>query len=204
MTGVQTCALPILLKKVNKDDAAFFVKSDDNSFLQLLLSKKVFLVEGATESLLLPKFYKQETGRTIEEDGVSVISCGGISYKRYLSIAETTKKKVAVITDNDGNQNRITESSVYNSNHENQHVFMGKTIAEWTWEASVYALNQAVLNPMIAPDPKAQYLFHKQNYGPYLGKMLQNKAEIAYQMLNSKEIFEVPQYVKDAITWLNK
>lgn len=193
-----------LLKKVNKDDAAFFVKSDDNSFLQLLLSKKVFLVEGATESLLLPKFYKQETGRTIEEDGVSVISCGGISYKRYLSIAETTKKKVAVITDNDGNQNRITESSVYNSNHENQHVFMGKTIAEWTWEASVYALNQAVLNPMIAPDPKAQYLFHKQNYGPYLGKMLQNKAEIAYQMLNSKEIFEVPQYVKDAITWLNK
>ena len=192
------------LKNVNPNDAAFFVKSDHNSFLQLLLSKKVFLVEGATECLLLPKFYEQETGRIIEKDGVSVISCGGISYKRYLSIAETTKKKVAVITDNDGEQNRITESSVYNSSHENQHIFMGATVDEWTWEASVYALNQVILNPMINPEPDAQYLFHGQNYGPYLGKMLKNKAEFAYQMLNSKQIFKVPQYVKDAIAWLSR
>lgn len=193
-----------MLKNVDKDDAAFFVKSDNNSFLQLLLSKKAFLVEGATECLLLPKFYKQETGRSIEEDGVSVISCGGISYKRYLSIAETTNKKVAVLTDNDGEQKRITESLTYNATHNNQHVFMGASVADWTWEAAVYALNQTQLNLMINPESGAQYLFHGMDYGPYLGKMLQNKAEMAYQMLISKNVFSVPQYVKDAIAWLNK
>lgn len=55
--------------------AEFFVRADDNAFLQLLLSKKVILVEGATEFLLLPMFYKQITDHTIEEDGISVVSC---------------------------------------------------------------------------------------------------------------------------------
>lgn len=191
------------LKNVDSKDAAFFVKSDNNSFLQLLLSKKVILVEGATECLLLPKFYKQETGRSIEEDGVSVISCGGISYKRYLSIAEATNKKIAVLTDNDGEEKRITESVTFNSDHVDQHVFMGSSVDEWTWEASVYKINKTLLEPMINPEPGAQYLFHQKDYGPYLGKMLQNKAEMAYQMLNSEQTFAIPQYVKEAITWLN-
>ena len=63
------------------------LQADDNAFLQLLLSNKVFLVEGATEFLLLPHFYKQITGKTIEDDGISVISCNGISYRNYLEIA---------------------------------------------------------------------------------------------------------------------
>ena len=39
------------LKNINQDDADFFIKSDNNSFLHLLLSKKAFLVEGPTEFL---------------------------------------------------------------------------------------------------------------------------------------------------------
>lgn len=74
--------------------ADFFVKADDNSFLQLLLSKKVILVEGATEFLLLPYFYKQITEHTIEDDGISIIPCNGISYENYLEIADETKKEL--------------------------------------------------------------------------------------------------------------
>ena len=84
------------LSKVDKDVAEFFVKADDNAFLQLLLSNKVFLVEGATEFLLLPHFYKQITGKTVEDDGISVISCNGISYKNYLEIAKKTNRKLQV------------------------------------------------------------------------------------------------------------
>ena len=111
------------LSNVKSDVAEFFVRADDNAFLQLLLSKKVFLVEGATEFLLLPVFYKQISGRTIEEDGVSVISCNGISYKRYLEIAEATGKKIAVVTDNDEKADRIAEASDFNNTHNMQHIF---------------------------------------------------------------------------------
>ena len=72
----------------------------------------MFLVDGATEFLLLPYFYKQLTDHTIEEDGISVISCNGISYKKYLAIAENTNKRIAVITDNDGKRKGLTKQKL--------------------------------------------------------------------------------------------
>lgn len=192
------------LASVNQDVAEFFMRADDNSFLQLLLSKKVFLVEGATEYLLLPKFYEQITGHTIEQDNISIISCNGISYKRYLEIAEATNKSIAVITDNDGNQERIKKAKGFNESHVLQHIFMGATISDWTWEACVYNENKEILDQIITVNTKQKYSFHGKDYGKVLGKMLNNKVDIAYQMLTSDILFSVPQYIKEAIEWLRK
>lgn len=192
------------LASVKTDVAEFFVRADDNAFLQLLLSKKVFLVEGATEFLLLPMFYKQITGNTIEEDGISVISCNGISYKRYLEIAKATDKRIAVITDNDENAHRITEADTFNKSNSLQHIFMGATVDEWTWEACIYKENKNVLDGMITVQAGAEYKFHGKDYGIVLGKMLNNKVDVAYQMLTSDTTFVVPQYIKDAIGWLRE
>ena len=192
------------LKDVDPQTSAFFVKADDNEFLQLLLSKKVILVEGATEYLLLPKFYEMKTGRTVENDEISIISCNGISYKRYLEIAERTDKKIAVITDNDHEQTKIDEAIVFNRENEKQHVFMGTTLNDWTWEACIYNCNKEKLDDMIQVREGAQYLFHGKDYGQVLGKMLSNKVETAYQMLISEEEFTIPVYVEEAIEWLNE
>ena len=192
------------LASVDKDVAEFFVRADDNAFLQLLLSKKVFLVEGATEFLLLPMFYRQITDHTIEEDGISVISCNGISYMRYLKIAEATGKKIAVVTDNDEKPDRIADAAKFNQSHDLQHIFMGATTDEWTWEACIYKENKATLDAMITVQKGAAYKFHDKDYGAVLGKMLHHKVDVAYEMLTSDKTFVVPQYVKDAIEWLRK
>lgn len=192
------------LSFVNREVAKFFVKADDNAFLQLLLAKKAILVEGATEFLLIPYFYEKMTGKTIEDDEVTVISCNGISYSKYLAIAESTNKKIAVITDNDGKQNRIDNASTFNNAHSLQHIFMASEVKGWTWEACIYELNQAKLDTLIDVQPGAKYLFHEKEYCPVLGKMLNNKVDVAYSMLTSGEDFEPPQYVKDAITWISE
>ncbi|SKA65418.1 Predicted ATP-dependent endonuclease of the OLD family, contains P-loop ATPase and TOPRIM domains [Eubacterium uniforme] len=192
------------LKNVDSQTSAFFEKADDNGCLQLLLSKKVILVEGATEYLLLPKFYEKKTGRTIEKDGISIISCDGISYKRYLEIASKTDKRIAVITDNDHDQTKIDDASKFNQRNEKQHIFMGTTIDDWTWEACVYNCNKEKLDDMIPVQKDAKYLFHKKDYGQVLGKMLANKVDTAYQMLISEREFNIPLYVEEAIEWLNK
>lgn len=180
------------------------MKADDNAFLQLLLSNRVFLVEGATEFLMLPYFYEQITGKTIEDDGISIISCNGISYNNYIKIAEKTNKKIAVITDNDGKQNKIDEANRFNADNVLQHIFMSTTTDEWTWEVCLYNLNKKVLDGMIETQEKADYLYNQKDYGKVLGKMLNNKVEVAYKMLVSGKKFSVPQYVKDAIEWLRK
>ena len=192
------------LKIVNKEVAEFFVKADDNAFLQLLLSKKAILVEGATEFLLVPYFYEKLTGKTIEDDEVTVISCNGISYNKYLSIAESTNKRIAVLTDNDGKLERITEASTFNGTHELQHVFMAEDVKEWTWEVCIYGANQIELDKLVKIQPGAKYLFHEREYEPVLGKMLNNKVDTAYMMLTSDTEFVAPEYVKDAITWINE
>ena len=56
------------LKNIDKDIAKFFQKSDNNSLLQFLLAKKVILVEGATEYILIPKIFKQILNKTLEEE----------------------------------------------------------------------------------------------------------------------------------------
>lgn len=185
------------------DVSAFFTKADDNAFLQLLLSKRAILVEGATEFILLPKLYEQLTGRTVEEDEVAIIPCGGVSYKRHLAIAENAHKKVSVITDNDGDPDKISEAANYNNSHEDQHVFMCQATEGWTWEKCFYDANKEALDILIEVRPKAKYLFHGKDCTPVLGKMLNNKADVAYQMLMAETKFTVPQYVQDAIAWLN-
>lgn len=192
------------LGDVPYDVSAFFTKADDSAFLQLLLSKRAILVEGATEFILLPKLYEQLTGRTVEEDEVTIIPCGGVSYKRYLAIAENANKKVSVITDNDEDSDKISEASSYNNSHKNQHVFLGQTVEDWTWEKCFYDANKETLDSLIEVRPKAKYLFHGKDYGPVLGKMLNNKADVAYQMLMAEKKFTVPQYVQEAIRWLNE
>ena len=159
-------------------------------------------MEGATEFLLVPYFYQKLTGKTIEDDEVTVISCNGISYRNYLMIAEATNKRIAVITDNDGKQERIADAVNYNKDHDRQHIFMAGDIQDWTWEVCIYKENKAKLDKLVNVESGAKYLFHGQDYGPILGKMLNNKVDIAYLMLTSGEEYEAPQYVKDAITWI--
>lgn len=193
------------LASVDKSIAEFFVRADDNALLQLLLSRKVFLVEGATEFLLLPMFYRQFTGHTIEEDGISVISCNGISYNRYLEIAKATDKRIAVVTDNDGKNHKITEANKFNQSNILQHIFMSTSVDEWTWEVCLYKENKEILDGIINVQAGAKYKFNGKDYNNVLGKMLNHKVDVAYQMLTSKDItFVIPQYIKDAIEWLKE
>ncbi len=196
------------LNYIPSNDADFFVKADNNNFLQLLLSKKAILVEGATEFLLLPTLYKQLTGESIEKDEISIISCNGISYYHYLKIMEQTNKKIAVLTDNDKKQSRIDFAKQFNDNetiNKYQHIFMGNNIEQdWTWESCFYALNRELIDSLIEVEDNAEYLFHGEDYGKVLGKMLNNKVDSAYKILISGEKFKIPQYVQDAIKWLRE
>ena len=149
-------------------------------------------------------FYQQVTGHTIEEDGISVISCNGISYKRYLEIAKATDKRIAVVTDNDEKDHRITNAASFNQTNNLQHIFMGATVEDWTWEACIYKENKDTLDGMVDVQAGAEYKSRGKVYEPVLGKMLNHKVDVAYQMLTSGKTFVVPQYIKDAIGWLRE
>lgn len=192
------------LKDMNNDDAKFFLKAPNNNMLQFILSNKVILVEGPTEYLLLPKIFSKLYDESIEEKGIVIIDCSGISYKRYLSIADKMNKKVVILTDNDKKQSNLDDMNEFNSQSENIKIFMDSSLDNWTWETCFYNLNKEKLDILITTEEGANYLFHGYDYGKVLGKMLNNKVETAYIMLNNDFDYTIPQYVQDALTWIKE
>lgn len=192
------------LNDVSKDDSNFFLMSSDNNMLQYILSNKVILVEGPTEFMLIPRIFKKIYNKNIEEFGITVIDCGGVRYKRYLDIAKKTNKKVAVITDNDNKQFNLNYKNEFNSTSENIKIFMDDSLENWTWEACFYNLNIEKLEQLIEVDNDSDYLFHNKDYGKVLGKMLNNKVEVAYKMYNTDFDFEIPEYLKESMEWIKE
>lgn len=201
------------LDNVNETTAQFFIKLDNNNLLHLLLSKKAILVEGPTEYLLLPYFYQKLYKSTLESDGITLITCGGISYKRYFDIVQNTNIKIAVITDNDEKDANLSYMNEYNSKHISQKIFMDKDLKNFTWEVALYNCNEH--NPDLKKCagkiiPTANYEFNKVIYGkkginkPILGKMLNNKVEVAYTILQNEANLKVPNYIKEAFEWIRK
>lgn len=80
----------------------FFKKLSGYDTLRLILCKKAILVEGDSDELIIQKVYLNEHNKLPIEDGIDVISVG-TSFLRFLEIAKKLKKKVVVVTDNDGN-----------------------------------------------------------------------------------------------------
>jgi len=93
---------PALLKDLPEQTATFFMKAPDNNILEFILSRKVILVEGDAEFILIDALYNNLHADSLESSDIHVISVGGTSFKRYLDLAKILNIKTAVIRDNDG------------------------------------------------------------------------------------------------------
>ncbi|MDD4110768.1 MAG: AAA family ATPase [Clostridia bacterium] len=87
------------------DSKAYVQRFLDATKSDMLFSKKVVLVEGITEQLLLPIFANYEN-KSFEDEHVSVINIGGRYFKHFLKLFDSEKpntinKKIACITDLD-------------------------------------------------------------------------------------------------------
>lgn len=183
------------LSDVSSDTSTFFQKAPDNNLLQFILARKVILVEGAAEFLLLDEFYRAVSGRTMKESGVHLISVGGLKFKRYLEIAQLLNIKTAVITDNDGDYS-VNVGEKYSKYKSLSHVeiFSDTDNDRNTFEVCLYNDNKAV----------CEALFNSKGSNNVLIHMLNNKAECAFQILLKKESINIPEYIKKAIEWINQ
>ena len=200
------------LQKIKADDAKFFIKLARNSFLQMLLAEKVILVEGITEYLLLPEFYHQQYGHSLQQDNIVVISCEGVSYPRYLAIAEAADKCVAVVTDNDADKenskNKLEkindENKSYKRNNKRYRIFTSQDKSQTTWEICLYHTgdNKTVLTELINESRRKTI----QDEEDYLKYFENNKSEFAYRILSknliAKNMLTVPDYIKEAFEWV--
>lgn len=188
----------VTLSEISDDTARFFMKAPDNNMLQFVLSKKVILVEGDAEFILMEAMCKRTLGVDLADAGIGVIAVDGKCFKRYLEIAQKLGIKVAVITDNDKSyQEHIVDNyDDYISNrYTNIRIFADLDDNRYTFEVCVYKDNQTICDNEFT-NPLRRITI--QQY------MLNNKAEAAYALLcNHADEIMTPKYIQQALRWIN-
>ena len=185
------------LDKLPKDTAKFFMKAPDNNVLEFALSKKVILVEGDAEFILLDALYKKHSGSSLSRDCVHVIAVGGTSFKRYLDLAKLLHVRTAVIRDNDGDYKRNCLENYTEYVTEFAKVFAdSESTRRKTFEICLYDDNKALCDEV--------FVTPRRKLAP-LDYMLSNKADAAFELLMQKEADLIaPTYIQEAIRWINE
>jgi predicted ATP-dependent endonuclease of OLD family len=183
------------LRDLDESTAAYFMKAPNNNMLEFVLSSKTILVEGDAEYILIKAFVESLLNKPLEATGIHVISVGGTSFPRYLSVAKLLDIKTAVITDNDGNySSNITERYSEFKDDKNIRIFAEESKDLSTFEMSVYECNRSLCDSLFSSGRRSLTV---------LEFMLQNKAHVAFQLLeNASSKIVCPTYIKDAIQWI--
>jgi len=197
MMGDENPTKPASLSDLNQETADFFMKAPDNNILEFALCKKVLLVEGDAEFILMDMFYRKSIKNgSADADGIHIISIGGTSFKRYMELARILGIRVAVIRDNDHNyqQNCVDNYEDYVS--EAIKVFADKCADRHTFEICLYQDNKDICEAEFSPGRKTLNI---QQF------MLNNKADVALVLLKKHtDAIVPPAYIKEAIEWIRE
>lgn len=183
--------------------------------LRLILAKKLILVEGPSDELVIKKLYLNQHKRLPEEDGIDIIVVRGIGFKTYLNIARPLKHPVRVVKDNDGDYKTNIEK--WGNDYENCdfiEIFSPKKNFEHSLEPSLVEANGASDKKL---DLLARVMLSKLTYKKYAksddladkkaflkdwfdgsdsgGK----KVDSAIRIFDSGEDISYPKYLQEAV-----
>ncbi len=180
------------LNALAPDTRDYFMKLPGYDTLRLILSKRCILVEGPSDELIVQKAYACKHKKPPQSDGIDVISVRALAFKRFLEIASAVKVSVTVVTDNDGNPDKVkAKYASYNSDPNIKLSYSDNPNLK-TLEPHMVAVNSvAVLNKIFGkafstPNEVEEY-------------MAADKTGWALQVLETQEPVTFPPYIDYAV-----
>lgn len=70
--------------------------------LRVALSRKVILVEGPSDELVLKKIYQLKHNRLPEQDGIDIVVVRGVGFRTFIEVGKEIGTEIHVLRDNDG------------------------------------------------------------------------------------------------------
>lgn len=198
--------------ELDSDTFDFFKKLPGYETLRLILCKKAILVEGDCDELIVQRAYMDTHDRRLPiEDGIDVISVG-LTFERFLKIAEKIKKHVAVVTDNDGDVESLNEKyalyigegksikTFYDTLVDTGDLTIGKDERKFnynTLEPKLLKVNSLdIFNNIFGTNYTVIDDMHKY--------MKTNKTDCALKIFESSVRIEYPGYIKNVINWCDE
>ncbi|GHV56154.1 ATP-dependent endonuclease [Deltaproteobacteria bacterium] len=185
----------------------FFKKLSGYDTLRLILSKKTILVEGDSDELIVQRAYMDmHNGKLPIEDGIDVISVG-TSFLRFLEIADKLKKRVAVVTDNDGNIDALNKKyKDYIGDNKNDHIFISFDKSDHTPndDSRIVTYNYNTLENLLLSvnslkDLNAVFSTLHESDDKLRTYMKSHKTECALAIFEFENKINYPDYILEAI-----
>lgn len=193
----------VRLNDLSNDTFQFFKKLAGYDTLRLLLCEKAILVEGDSDELVIQKAFMLKNGDKLPiEKGIDVISVG-TSFLRFLEIAEKINKKVAIVTDNDGDfENKITKKYEKYNTSTSIKIFADNRNNLNTLEPQIVDANNNNLSDFcnILGIDNTKYST-AENISGYMQK---HKTDCALAIFNTTETVNFPEYINKVIEWCNE
>lgn len=184
------------LADLDRDTQDYFRKLSGYDTLRLILAREAILVEGPSDELIVQKaFALKHTGAMPLDHEVDVINVRGLSFKRYLDIAnKLSDTKVKVVTDNDGDY-KHTVTNKYKEYAANPNIKICASADDTlkTLEPQFVAVNQlVVLNRLFVTAFTTNEAMSAW--------LQEHKTEWALQVFETSEEIEMPEYINQAVS----
>jgi len=168
----------------------YFKKLPGYETLRAVLAKRVILVEGPSDELVVQRAYLDAHDCLPSEDGVAVLTCG-LSFERFLSITRPLDIPTVVVTDNDGRDPQQVRDKYEALGAVSVHV--GELDGGRTLEPQIVSANElATLNGLFGTD-------HADGE-ELCAYMESNKTVCALAIFETESGCKLPSYLADAVT----
>lgn len=194
------------MSKLPDDTKRYFKKLPGYDTLRAILAEKIILVEGPTDELIIQRAYLDAYGRLPMDDGIDVIVVDSLAFKRYCDIAVLLKKKMVIVTDNDGNIQKNINDKYSDYIDESNLIFVYEKNEDLnTIEPSVLEVNCENGEPaeLFKKVISKKNSIKNKSKQEVLDFMKNNKAEWALRVFDSENKIYYPEYIKDAIKQYN-
>lgn len=180
------------LASLPPDTYDYFMKLPGHDTLRLILAKKAILVEGPSDELIVQKSFIKKYGCMPLEKNTDVISVKSLAFKRFLDIAVLLDIDVCVVTDNDGDVQRLKDKYKDYDGKENIRICYDEDTEYPTLEPQMVKCNTlSTLNGVLGKS------FEDED--SLLNYMKNNKTECALKIFNSEADINFPKYIENAI-----
>jgi ABC-type cobalamin/Fe3+-siderophores transport system ATPase subunit len=179
---------------LGEDTARYFRKLAGYDTLRLVLARKLALVEGPSDAIALERAYRDKVGRMPSEDGIDVLSMGGLTFRRALELCACLNRQAVALQDNDGYSPDEVRSTVDHLLAPDKRAMLvsdqakGKTLEPQICSANDEATLRRLLGLAERADPVTW--------------MTNNKTEWALRLFDADESITFPDYINEAVDLL--
>lgn len=185
-------AVALTMQDISNSTKDYFKKLPGYDTLRMIIAQRSILVEGRCDELIVQKAYYQIHGKLPLDDGIDIITVGGLVFKRFMEIASKLNKQIAVVTDNDGDYTGTVERYKEFAVFPNIKLCVDDDTTYTTLEPQLVKANGLTkMNELLGKSFATE--------SEIIDYMIKNKADCALQIFEKGEGVKIPQYILDAI-----